>query len=383
MSQKETEDIMARKKGWADMDKSRIAFGKLREAYAVFSTTGGKSPHTVKWYDDRLALFQRFLGVDAKLGDLAVAKVREFVSSLQDQRELYLNNPRVRRQGKLSTSYILGFVRALRAFASWLYEDGYTDANLLKPLRPPRIQQKVTEVLSDEEINRLLTSLDPHEAFGARYLAMVWTLLDCGLRASELCGLTLENAHLEEGYLKVLGKGNKERLVPIGRNCQSALTRWRDRYHLEFEVIERPQVLWGASGKPLTPASLEKVVKRVATNAGLPRVHCHLLCHTFATNYLGLATRCACNKSSATRAWKWFGATWRLRTSRAVLSRRVPRRWTSSLSHRITPDNRVMSSRRVLAEYLRLDHSCLLRDGLSQFSSGDLETRLQPCEVGT
>ena len=111
-------------------------------------------------------------------------------------------------------------------------------------------------------------------------------MLDCGLRVSELCGLKVEDAHLDQGYLKVLGKGNKERLVPIGKSCEASLRRWRDRFRMEFEVVERPFMFLAANGKPLTIASLEKTVKRAASYAGIPRIHCHLLRHTFATNYL-------------------------------------------------------------------------------------------------
>lgn len=286
MKPKEGESIMAKRKGWAEMDKSRIPFGKLRESYAVFNKTTNKSPRTVQWYDFRLELYERFYGPEAVLCDLSLPNVRAYIADLQDRGELYLNNPRVRRAGKLSSAYIQGFVRALRAFASWLYEDGYTETNILKALRPPRIQQKVVEVLSDEEINGLIGSLQPNDSFGARDLAIVLTLLDCGLRASELCGLKVEDAHLDQGYLKVLGKGNKERLVPIGKSCQAALVRWRDRFRMEFEIVERPALFLAANGKQLTVASLEKTVKRAGANAGMPRIDCHLLRHTFATNYL-------------------------------------------------------------------------------------------------
>nr|ART39090.1 H515 [uncultured bacterium] len=286
MSKGEDRSIMAKRTRWQDVDKGSIPFIKLRTAYAVFNKTSGKSLHTGDWYDYRLELFERFLGTEAQLNDLTIPRVREYVADLQDRKELYLNNSRVRRQGTLSSSYIQGFVRALRAFASWLYEDGYTETNVLKAMRPPRIQQKVVEVLTDAEINRLVGNLDPNDAFGARDLAIVWTLLDCGLRVSEICGLRLENAHLEQGYLKVLGKGNKERLVPIGKSCQAALQRWRDRFRMEFELVERPFVFLAATGHGMTTAAVEKTVKRVGANAGITRVHCHLLRHTFATNYL-------------------------------------------------------------------------------------------------
>jgi site-specific recombinase XerD len=91
---------------------------------------------------------------------------------------------------------------------------------------------------------------------------------------------------LEQGYLKVLGKGNKERLVPIGLGAQAALLRWRDYFRSQFPVINAPWLFVNANGDSLTVNALEEVVKRAGIASGLPRVTCHLLRHTFATNYL-------------------------------------------------------------------------------------------------
>jgi integrase/recombinase XerC/integrase/recombinase XerD len=269
------------------MNKSETPFRNLREAYSVFNRTTGKSPATVKWYDEKLELFERFLGSKATLGDVTVSTVRMFIAHLQERDRLNPNNRwKMVREGQLSSSYVQGFARALRAFATWLHEDGYTVENVLKPLRPPKIQQKVVQVLTDEEVSRLLGVYDRDESFGARNFAILLTFLDCGLRASELCQLRTEDAHLAQGYLKVLGKGNKERLVPIGQRCQDALLRWRDRFREQFQLMESPYLFLSANGTPLNPDAMDEIVKRAGRRAGVPRVHCHLLRHTFATQYL-------------------------------------------------------------------------------------------------
>jgi site-specific recombinase XerD len=269
------------------MDKNETPFDKLRAGYQVFNKTTGKSPHTVRWYDERLELFQRFVGPTANLTDVAVPTARAFIAHLQERTTKNPNNPFVLNKATpLSSSYIQGFARALRAFSTWLHEDGYTDTNTLKPLKPPRIQQKVVEVLTDDEVKRLLATFDQEDPFGGRNFAIIWTLLDCGLRASELCSLKMDDAHLAQGYLKVLGKGNKERLVPIGHRCQEALLRWRDRLRRLFELVESPFLFLNSNGGPLTVQALDEMVKRAGARAGVPRVHCHLLRHTFATNYL-------------------------------------------------------------------------------------------------
>jgi integrase/recombinase XerC/integrase/recombinase XerD len=278
---------MVKRTRWSEMKKDSIPFKKLREQFVVYNKTTGKSPNTVWWYEQKLGLYERWVGPNACLADVTIPNVRSFIVELQERTTKNLNNKHWKvKEGTLSTSYIQSFARALRAFSTWLHEDGYTDANILKPLKPPKIQEKVKEVLTDVEVQRLVAVFDQDEPFGARGYAAIWTFLDCGLRAAELCNLKTEDAHLEQGYLKVLGKGNKERLVPIGQSCQDALLRWRDRFRPQFEVTESPYLFLNSNGHPLTVNALKLIVERAGDHSAIPRVHLHLLRHTFATNYL-------------------------------------------------------------------------------------------------
>ena len=278
---------MAKKQSWAEMDKSQTPFGKLQAAFEVYNRTTNKSPRTIYWYNEKLGLFHRFLGPEAVLADVTIANVRGFVADLQSRTVSHANNPFTpNREGGLSSTYVQGFARALRAFSSWLYEDGYTDTNILKTLKPPKARQKVKEPLRDDEVRKMLAVIRKDDGFGARNFALIFTMLDCGLRASEVCDLKLDDAHLDQGYLKVLGKGNKERLVPIGHACQEAITRWRDRFRPEFDTRNSHYLFLGSNGERITLNALELLVVRTAAAAGIRKVHCHLLRHTFATNYL-------------------------------------------------------------------------------------------------
>lgn len=252
------------------MDKRRTPFPQLRAAFGSYNRTTNKSLRTVAWYDQRLELFERHLGGNATLSDVTVESVRAFIADLQGRTRRHENNPFVlRKDGPLSSSYIQGFVRALRAFSSWLYEDGYTDTNTLKVVRPPKIQQKVAAVLSDEEVTRLLSHFDRSSAYGERDYCIVLTLLDCGLRASELCNLKVPDAHLEQGFLKVLGKGNKERLVPIGMTCADVLLRWRDRTRPIFDTAEAPFLFLGGAGVQLTVNAMEQMIRRAGVSVSI------------------------------------------------------------------------------------------------------------------
>src|SRR3990170_581541 len=127
---------MGRRQRWSDMDKSAIPLAQLRRAFEVYNQTSGKSPHTGRWYSEKLALFERFLGDGCTMANLSLETVREFIADLQGRRMRHENNPFVKNKaGTLSSSYIQGFARALRAFSSWLQAEGYTDANILKPLK--------------------------------------------------------------------------------------------------------------------------------------------------------------------------------------------------------------------------------------------------------
>ena len=116
--------------------------------------------------------------------------------------------------------------------------------------------------------------------------AMVLLLLDTGMRASELCALTLGNTHLNEGYVKALGKGAKERIVPFGTLTRKSLLRYIHSYRPEPASAEVDELFLSTNGTPLSYDGLAQALKRLGKAAGVPRLHAHLFRHTFAVRYL-------------------------------------------------------------------------------------------------
>ena len=104
-------------------------------------------------------------------------------------------------------------VRAIKAFSSWLLRENYTTNNILSNLKLPKAPLKIVDTLTPDEINKLIGHQNPLTDIGARDIAVLVTLLDTGLRLSELSNLHFADAHIEEGYMKVMGKGSKERIV--------------------------------------------------------------------------------------------------------------------------------------------------------------------------
>ncbi len=150
----------------------------------------------------------------------------------------------------------------------------------------PRVQKKMVDVLSKEEIARILGSLNPRTAGGSRDHAIVMALLDCGLRASEILTLKDRDVDLEEGILRVVGKGNKERLVPIGSRVTKAFVQYRQIFRPEPASPSVDTFFLDQDGRPMSFDALKSMLQRLGRRTEVPRLHAHLLRHTFATMFL-------------------------------------------------------------------------------------------------
>jgi integrase/recombinase XerD len=118
----------------------------------------------------------------------------------------------------------------LRAFFSWLVTEGFAEADIARDLKPPKVPIKVMPTLSDEEIRAVINSFNPARPLEARNQTIFMLLIDTGLRIGELVNLKMGDIHMNEGFLKVMGKGKKERIVPIGSNAQRVLQRYLFRH---------------------------------------------------------------------------------------------------------------------------------------------------------
>ncbi|MFC1972688.1 tyrosine-type recombinase/integrase [Chloroflexota bacterium] len=191
----------------------------LIKRFKTSNLADGKSQSTVRWYDDILIFFSRYLKENDPFGGLGafnVENARKYVLYLRN-RNRFDGHPYIPRQHSLlSPQTVRGHIRGLKAFSSWLHREQYTDENRLKYLKIPRVPATLVEPLTDHEINRIMSSVNRDSLAGSRNHAIFVTALDNGLRASELADIELGHLDLKGGYAKVLGKGSKERIVPIG-----------------------------------------------------------------------------------------------------------------------------------------------------------------------
>jgi site-specific recombinase XerD len=266
---------------WDQVDKAQIPLDRLVEEYLLVCRTEGKSPKTLRGYREKLGRFCRWL--NGSLGDFTLQAVRAYVGELQGARK-YEGHPYSPVQDSgLSSLTIKGHVVVLKGFATWLCEEEYTGENVLGRLKPPKAARKVMATLSESEVSKILSSIERGTLIGHRNEAIVLLLLDTGLRCAELVGLRTDDLFLGDQCLKVMGKGQKERIVPFGDRTARALLRY---LNLKPQVDRCDKVFLNRDGGPLTENAVKMLFERLATKASIPRLHIHLLRHTMATNYL-------------------------------------------------------------------------------------------------
>mgnify|MGYP005809489611 CR=1 FL=1 len=180
-------------------------------------------------------------------------------------------------QARLSSS--------LRGFFLFLFKRGEVARNPAEKLRSPKVPKQAPATMDENETERLLSHHFPQTPRGLRDRAMLEVLYGSGLRASELAGLALEDLNLEEGFLRVRGKGKKDRLVPLTEAARQALADYARRGRPRF-LPKSNAFFVGKGGKGLSRQMVWRCVCQAATAAGLGRLYPHALRHAFATHLI-------------------------------------------------------------------------------------------------
>ncbi len=194
-----------------------------------------------------------------------------------------------RKQGGLAAASIKVIVVALKIFFRFLAQRRRVDRDIAEVLPLPRVERYLPETLNEIQLEQLLESIPLDQPLGLRDRAMIELLYASGLRVSELAHARLEHLHLEEKVIRVTGKGNKTRLVPLGSKARDAVELYlRKERPLHVKRRTGSEIFLSVRGGPLTTVRCWQIVKERAKNAGLEEnVYPHLLRHSFATHLLG------------------------------------------------------------------------------------------------
>jgi len=194
-----------------------------------------------------------------------------------------------RKRSGLQTSSVRLDAVAIRIFFRFLTARRSWPQNPAATLVLPRPEKHLPETLRPEQVQKLLESIGPNDPLGLRDRAMMELLYSSGLRVSELCDARLENIDLDSGFIRVTGKGNKTRLVPVGKPAAKSIRAYLQKERPELVTKKTgAEIFLSVRGKKLTTPRIRQLIKQYAARAGLEmNVYPHLMRHSFATHLLG------------------------------------------------------------------------------------------------
>lgn len=236
----------------------------------------GLSPRTLEAYMSDVEKFAAYIAEEG--GDLLTVELeqlRDYLATLVDV------GIHPRTQARLLSS--------LRSFYGFLKIDGYIESNPTELLKSPKLPMHLPDVLTLDEIDRVINAIDLSQLEGQRNRAMIEVLYSCGLRVSELCNLKISDLYLDEEFIRVTGKGDKQRLVPISPRAIAELNYYfNDRDHIEIKPGYEDYVFISERRrKPLSRITVFHIVKELVETAGIQKnVSPHTFRHSFATHLL-------------------------------------------------------------------------------------------------
>ena len=237
----------------------------------------GLSPQTITSYNFDLSKLVNFLK-EHQIEDspivIAPNVLKEFVYSISSE-----VNPRTQSR----------ILSGLKSFFSYLIFEDLRADNPMDLIEAPKLQQTLPDTLSVEEIDRLIAEIDLTSNEGERNRAMLEVLYSCGLRVTELVTLRISDLFFDEGFIRVSGKGSKQRFVPIAESTQRFINHYKDEVRINIVIVKGFEdiLFLNRRGKQLTRAMIFTIIKRLAVEIGLNKnISPHTFRHSFATHLL-------------------------------------------------------------------------------------------------
>jgi integrase/recombinase XerD len=237
----------------------------------------GLSKNTIDNYTfdmERLCLFLDENSISISPIKISEETIQQFIYSVSKE-----VNPRSQAR----------IISGLKSFFSYLIFEDYRSDNPMELIETPKTGRKLPDTLSVEEIDVLISAIDLSSNEGERNRAMLETLYGCGLRVSELVSLKISDLFFDEGFIKITGKGNKQRFVPIGNLTQKYIHIYKDsiRTHLNIKKGHEDTLFLNRRGSQLSRAMIFTIIKNLAVQIDLNKsISPHTLRHSFATHLL-------------------------------------------------------------------------------------------------
>jgi len=234
------------------------------------------SPLTLDAYERDVGRYLSFLLAQnvSSLDNISQMHIREYIRSLNAL--------------GLSPSSIARSISSIKTYHKYLSAENLVKKNPTLVLSSPKIPRKLPNVLSVVDVEAIIEAIEPDSQFGIRDRTIIEILYSCGLRVSEICDLKIANLFLDDDLIRVMGKGSKERLIPIGGKANQDLNKYlKHSRPILSRKTDSSEVFLSRNGKPLTRAMINKILKKWQKVAGIKKhVSPHTLRHSFATHLL-------------------------------------------------------------------------------------------------
>jgi site-specific recombinase XerD len=270
-----------------------ISLHSLVKGYLLTHQTQGSSPNTVEYYRGILSRFLWFADSNVWPEDVRLInewQIREFLGYVGTETNRWQKhgNGAESSSRRSSASTVHHYYGALRAFFNWMVMEGFVKETPLTKVKVQKAKPRVIQPYSLDAIKKVLQLCDfdyehGNKFLGSRNRAIVLMLLDSGLRLSELTNIKMQDIDTEKGWIKVLGKGGKERIVRIGKTAQKSI--WR---YLMYRSESDYQEVWLSEEKrPLRSAGIQAIIQSLKNRTGIKESgSVHRFRHTFALNFL-------------------------------------------------------------------------------------------------
>ena len=239
------------------------------DEFLIEQRVRGNASSTLKDYETKLKFFMKFVG-NVDVGDITLHVCRSYYLHIAELHE--------------NTVTVQTYIRSIRAFLNFLYNNEFIDTDLCRKFKLPKARQNVVDILTDDEIESILSVFSGDDFIDVRNRAILSLMLDSGLRLNEVVTALRRKLHLKERFIIVTGKGNKQRAVAFGINTQKTLERYLELAPDSERLIIK--VSANGSSAPIINTTIKQIFRKLKISSGVARLHPHLLRHTFATRYL-------------------------------------------------------------------------------------------------
>lgn len=250
---------------WSDAERNFGNYLKIEKSL---------SPNSVEAYGNDISKLRSYIETEKQGKDpcsVTYSDLSDFIAFISAE------NDSARTQARL--------ISGIRAFYKYLLIEGVIDDNPTSLLESPKIGLKLPEVLTVSEIDSIISAIDLSKPEGHRNRAMIETMYSCGLRVSELVNMKLTDIHRNEGFVTVTGKGNKQRLVPIGSVALKEIDHYLEKRRTMPVITDQNILFLNRRGRRLTRVMVFTVIKNLAASAGIKKkISPHTFRHSFATH---------------------------------------------------------------------------------------------------